>query len=93
MNPERLPFDTGLGRFCRHRLERRDKAGPAIGVSGIVERVDADHQVAGANGFSVLQPLYNVLNIPSDALLQRPLIGNGANGVPGSGQAGNKAMS
>ncbi|MEK0729033.1 hypothetical protein OSH23_24295, partial [Mycobacterium ulcerans] len=30
----------------------------------------------------------NLINTPTNALLGRPLIGNGANGAPGTGQAG-----
>jgi hypothetical protein len=32
--------------------------------------------------------LLNAVNAPTQALLGRPLIGNGANGAPGTGQAG-----
>lgn len=37
---------------------------------------------------TVEQDLLGVINAPTDALLGRPLIGNGANGAPGTGQAG-----
>jgi hypothetical protein len=37
---------------------------------------------------SPLQQLLNLLNAPTEALLKRPLIGNGANGDPGTGTAG-----
>jgi hypothetical protein len=34
------------------------------------------------------QDVLGVVNAPTEALLGRPLIGNGANGAPGTGQAG-----
>ncbi|ORA08484.1 PE family protein, partial [Mycobacterium angelicum] len=48
---------------------------------------------AGANAYasaeaaaaSPLQPLLDLVNAPTQALLGRPLIGNGANGGPGTG--------
>ena len=51
---------------------------------------------AGANAYasaeaaaaSPLQPLLDLVNAPTQALLGRPLIGNGANGVPRTGQDG-----
>ncbi|OPE45113.1 hypothetical protein BV508_30595, partial [Mycobacterium intermedium] len=35
-----------------------------------------------------LQPLLDLINAPTQQLLGRPLIGDGANAAPGSGQAG-----
>ncbi|WP_191497551.1 PE family protein, partial [Mycobacterium simulans] len=43
---------------------------------------------AEAASASPLQQLLNLINAPSMALTQRPLIGNGANGAPGTGQDG-----
>ncbi|WP_459797517.1 PE family protein, partial [Mycobacterium riyadhense] len=43
---------------------------------------------AEAASASPLQQLLNLINAPSVALTQRPLIGNGANGAPGTGQDG-----
>ncbi len=44
---------------------------------------------AGASGIaSPLQPLFTALNVPTEAVLGRPLIGNGANAAPGSGLTG-----
>ncbi|MCV7123217.1 PE family protein, partial [Mycobacterium lacus] len=51
---------------------------------------------AGANSYaaaeaasaSPLEGLLNVINTPTQLLLGRPLIGNGANGAPGTGQNG-----
>lgn len=40
-----------------------------------------------ANAFPLQQAL-NVINAPTQTLLGRPLIGNGTNGAPGTGQAG-----
>src|SRR5260370_2005657 len=37
---------------------------------------------------SPIQELINVVNTPFQAVLGRPLIGNGANGAPGTGAAG-----
>jgi hypothetical protein len=37
---------------------------------------------------TVKQDLLGVINAPTEALLQRPLIGNGTNGAPGTGQNG-----
>ncbi len=41
-----------------------------------------------ATAQSVQQDLLNLINAPTQALLGRPLIGNGANGLPGTGQNG-----
>jgi len=44
---------------------------------------------AGFKGVtSPLQPLFNAVNGPVEALTGRPLIGNGTNAAPGSGQNG-----
>src|SRR5271166_4928218 len=43
---------------------------------------------AEAAASNPLQALYNLINAPTMALLGRPLIGNGANAAPGSGQNG-----
>ncbi|WP_140032002.1 PE domain-containing protein, partial [Mycobacterium tuberculosis] len=43
---------------------------------------------AGAEAANVEQQLLNAINAPTLALLGRPLIGNGADGSPGTGQAG-----
>ncbi|KAA1250959.1 PE family protein, partial [Mycobacterium simiae] len=43
---------------------------------------------AEAANASPLQNALNLVNAPAQALLGRPLIGNGANGAPGTGQAG-----
>jgi hypothetical protein len=37
---------------------------------------------------TIEQDLLGIVNAPTDALLGRPLIGNGANGAPGTGAAG-----
>jgi hypothetical protein len=46
------------------------------------------YSAAEAANVSWLQDLLNVLNAPTEAPLGRPLIGNGANGAPGTGQNG-----
>ncbi|MEK1245648.1 PE family protein, partial [Mycobacterium ulcerans] len=43
---------------------------------------------AGAEATSVQQILLDAINAPTQALLGRPLIGNGANAAPGSGANG-----
>lgn len=43
---------------------------------------------AAAEAASAQQNLLDAINAPTLALLGRPLIGNGANGAPGTGQAG-----
>lgn len=43
---------------------------------------------AEAANASPLQQALNVINAPTQTLLGRPLIGNGTNGAPGTGQAG-----
>ncbi|WP_156452593.1 PE family protein, partial [Mycobacterium gordonae] len=43
---------------------------------------------AGAEAASVEQLLLDVINAPTNALLGRPLIGDGVNGAPGSGANG-----
>ncbi|MGB9302842.1 MAG: PE family protein, partial [Mycobacterium sp.] len=43
---------------------------------------------AEAAASNPLQAVYNLINAPTMALLGRPLIGNGANAAPGSGQNG-----
>ncbi|MEK0639148.1 PE family protein, partial [Mycobacterium ulcerans] len=37
---------------------------------------------------TLMRDALNLINTPTNALLGRPLIGNGANGAPGTGQAG-----
>ena len=46
VNLERLSLDPRLGREFRQPLERGDELGPAIGIARIIERIDADEQVA-----------------------------------------------
>ena len=46
VNP--LALDSRLGREVGQLLERGDELGPAIGIARIIERVDADEQVARA---------------------------------------------
>jgi len=45
---ELVALDPGLGRQVRQRLERRDELRPAVGIARIIERVDADEDVARA---------------------------------------------
>ncbi|MCV7078102.1 PE family protein, partial [Mycobacterium szulgai] len=48
------------------------------------------HSYIGAEALNAapIQQLLNAVNAPTEALLGRPLIGNGANGAPGSGANG-----
>nr|MBC9864988.1 PE-PGRS family protein [Mycobacterium pseudoshottsii] len=48
----------------------------------------ASYANAEAASIAPLQALYDLVNAPTQALLGRPLIGNGANGAPGTGQNG-----
>ena len=47
---------------------------------------------ASAEAANAEQALLNGLNAPTMALLDRPLIGNGANGAPGTGETGGGAV-
>jgi PE family len=50
---------------------------------------EAANAAAVANPWQTLQQdLLNAINAPTELLLQRPLVGNGTNGLPGSGQNG-----
>ncbi|WP_257535295.1 PE family protein, partial [Mycobacterium ulcerans] len=46
------------------------------------------YATAEAANAEPLQPLLDLINAPTQALLARPLIGDGTNGAPGTGQAG-----
>ncbi|WP_373188693.1 PE family protein, partial [Mycobacterium marinum] len=46
------------------------------------------YATAEAANAGPLQPLLNLINAPTQALLARPLIADGTNGAPGTGQAG-----
>ncbi|WP_152531532.1 PE family protein, partial [Mycobacterium sp. UM_CSW] len=46
---------------------------------------------ASAEAANVQQTLMNAINAPTEALFGRPLVGNGANGAPGTGQNGGDA--
>ncbi|MEK1220929.1 PE family protein, partial [Mycobacterium ulcerans] len=46
------------------------------------------YATAEAANAGPLQPLLDLINAPTQALLARPLIGDGTNGAPGTGQAG-----
>src|SRR5262245_56040366 len=48
-------FDAGAGRKIRQALERGNELGPAIGVTRIVQGVDADDEVVGAERFGPAQ--------------------------------------
>ncbi len=45
------PSTPALRGEGRHRLERRNERGPAVGVARVVDGVDADDQVARADAF------------------------------------------
>ena len=48
MNAESPAFDAGFRRKAGGSLERLDELGTAVGIAGVVERVDADENVVGA---------------------------------------------
>ena len=48
VDAEGVALDPGLGGEVRHRLEGGDELRPAVGIARIIERVDADEQVARA---------------------------------------------
>ncbi len=48
LNAKAPAFDAGLGRQPGRVLERLDELRPAIGIAGVVEGVDADEDIAGA---------------------------------------------
>ena len=50
-----LPFDPGLGRQIGHSLEGRNEFRAAIGIAGIVHRVDTNEDIAGTQHFSPAQ--------------------------------------
>jgi hypothetical protein len=57
--------------------------------AGAYASTEAANAAAVANPWQVLQQdLLNAINTPTELLLQRPLIGNGTNGLPGTGQSG-----
>ena len=51
MEPEDVALDTGLGREIGEALELGDKLRPAVGIARIIERIDADVDVARAVRF------------------------------------------
>src|SRR3546814_2022275 len=48
LNGKAVSLQPRLGRQVRHLLERGGKGGTAIRISGIIERVDADIEIARA---------------------------------------------
>ena len=56
---------------------------------GAYASAEAANAAATANPWQALQQdLLNAINTPTELLLQRPLIGNGADGAPNTGQNG-----
>ncbi len=51
LDPKPSAFDARLGRQLRGSLECLDELRTAIGISRVVERVDADEDVVGAEHF------------------------------------------
>nr|WP_240355545.1 PE family protein [Mycobacterium bourgelatii] len=49
------------------------------------------YSTAEATNAGVLQPILDLINLPTNVLFGRPLIGNGTDGAPGTGQAGGPA--
>ena len=57
--------------------------------AGAYAGTEAANAAAAANPWqTVQQDVLNLINAPTELLLGRPLIGNGTNGVPGTGQNG-----
>jgi PGRS repeats len=57
--------------------------------AGAYASTEAANAAAAANPWqTVQQDVLNLINAPTELLLGRPLIGNGTNGVPGTGQNG-----
>jgi PE family len=57
--------------------------------AGAYASAEAANAAAAANPWQMVQQdLLNAINTPTELLLQRPLIGNGTNGLPGTGQDG-----
>ena len=57
--------------------------------AGAYASAEAVNAAATANPWQILQQdILNAINTPTELLLQRPLIGNGTNGAPGTGQNG-----
>ncbi|MCV7100633.1 PE family protein, partial [Mycobacterium palustre] len=57
--------------------------------AGAYAGAEAANAAATANPWQVVQQdALNAINTPTELLLGRPLIGNGANGIPGTGQDG-----
>ena len=57
--------------------------------AGAYASTEAANAAAAANPWQVLQQdILGAINAPTELLLQRPLIGNGTNGAPGTGQNG-----
>ena len=55
LDADRVTFNPRLGRKRRHRLKSVDKFGATIGITRIIQRVDADEDVAGPSDFGQSQ--------------------------------------
>jgi hypothetical protein len=53
VNGEGVAFNTGFGGQVGHGLKGGDVFGSAIGITAIVNGVNADEDVAGVEGFGV----------------------------------------
>ncbi|GFG90498.1 PE family protein [Mycobacterium bourgelatii] len=78
--------------FSGHAVGYQELAVQAAAVHGqFVQALAAGgvgYATAEALNVGPLQPLLDLINAPTQQLLGRPLIGDGANAAPGSGQAG-----
>ena len=54
-NVKAAAVDARFRGQSRHPLERLDVLGPAVWIAGVVQRIDADEEVAGAQHFSPRQ--------------------------------------
>src|SRR5207249_2289564 len=51
-----LALDAGLGRQIGQLLERLRELRPAIGIAGVIDRIDADEDILGAQHFRPGEP-------------------------------------
>ena len=75
-------FDAGLRGQGGHPLERRDVFGPAVGIARVVERVDADDEIARAERLRPRQRQRQEDRVAGrdvgrrDRLVDRPILGH-----------------
>ena len=52
VDAKHVAFDTRFRREIRQPFERIDEFGPAVRITGVIDRVDADEDVARAEHFT-----------------------------------------